>query len=158
MKVSSRPLLRLVIFALVGLAPAVPSAAAAQPAVSLILNAPKTMLKIGADLKVEVTMTNISDHDVSYRANLAGGSLPFEIVVHDATGNKVPRTPKGLSVLGNDGSAILIRIHPGETIHRDLLLNEDFDLNRPGKYTVQAMRRVGHVMAESNVVVATIVP
>jgi hypothetical protein len=94
--------------------------------------------KIGEKLQVEVTLTNTSEQDIFYDGY--GHLRPFELEVRDEQGKDVGRTPDGMAANGVGGSAVLVPIHPGQSIHRSARLDEDFKLDKPGNYFVQATR------------------
>jgi len=132
-------------------------AVAGEPDCSLILSAAKTTMKVGEDLKVEVTMTNSTDHDVFYKADFP----PFMIEVRDNDNKKVSETEYGRKVHGKNrpgGSYFAMPMHPGESIRRQPVLSQEFDLSQPGKYSIQAIRQVDDMVVKSNMVSITVVP
>jgi len=134
---------------------------AGESAFSLVVSTPESTVKAGTDLKAAVTMTNTSDHDIFYRADPSGTLLPFAFDVRDSEGKVVSETSKGLSAHGKNmaaGSYLGVPIHPGESIHRERVLNKEFDLEKPGKYTVQATRESGSTVVKSNIITITVVP
>jgi len=138
---------------------ATPADAAESP-FSLVVKSPETTVKTGADLKVEVTMTNTSNHDIFYRADLGGVLLPFAFDVRDSEGKVVSETPQGLKAHGKDragGSYLAVPLHPGESIHRERVLSNEFDFSKPGKYRVEVFREAGATVVKSNTITITVV-
>ncbi len=124
---------------------------------SIELSALSTAAGVGEDLEVEFTITNTDDHDILY-------SHPREISleVRDSLGNEVAPTPYGLTATYGLATAISVfggPIHPGASLGRSVLLNEEFKLNKPGDYTVQAVRQNSlSTFLKSNLVLITITP
>jgi hypothetical protein len=150
-------LLVLAPFALLSPGTAAGQIASAQSAFSLVVSVPKTTAKVGEDLKVEINITNISDHDILYDAS--GREPPFGLEVRDSGGRDIPRTTQGRRALAFEGSVFASPLHPGESVHRERLANKDFELTSPGKYLVQGIRMASKTTAvRSNVVEITILP
>jgi hypothetical protein len=124
---------------------------------SLIVSAPKTTVQVGEDLKIEITMTNTSDHDLFYDAS--DHETSFGLEVRDSGGRIAPRTPLGRRVGAYAGSIFASRLHPGESIHREwMAANKYFELGDTGKYSVQAIRMASKTTAlKSNIVTIAIV-
>ena len=53
----------------------------------------------------------------------------------------VDRNGPGVPTRGPRGGAIAMALRPGETLTEESDLTKEFDLSRPGKYTVQAFDR-----------------
>lgn len=125
-----------------------------KSAFSIVVSAPTTTVKAGEDLKVEVTITNTSDHDIFYGAQ---NEIPFGLEVRDSGGGEVSKTPDALRAFNGltDGSSFALSIHPGESLDRERLLNKDFELRKPGAYTVWATRMFGSKTADSKIVTTT---
>jgi len=146
-----------VLFALAYLSASAATADSAHSAFLMVISVPQASAKLGEDLKVEVSLTNTSDHDILYDAN--GHELPFGLEVRDRTDRTVLRTPQGLGALAFEGRVFAVPIHSGESIHRERLLNKDFELSKPGTYKVQAIRLANKTSAvKSNIVEITILP
>jgi hypothetical protein len=123
---------------------------------SLAISVPETTVQAGNNLKIEVTIKNISGHDQFCEI---GNTIPFRLLAHDSAGGEVRLTSLGLRAYHFSGSSFARVLHPGESIHRERLLDEDFDLTKPGTYTVQAAQELsGTTAARSNIVTITIVP
>jgi len=131
---------------------------------SIAISSPQLIVNAGSDVRVEIVMTNISDRDIFYGAGL-GGEYPFMLDIRDSNGRVVPRIqkkgpgpsePKG-------GTFILTPIKPGKSIQREWVVNRDFDMASPGRYTLQAMREagtteVGLSIVKSNKLTIIVVP
>jgi hypothetical protein len=118
-----------------------------QP-VAIVIRAPQSA-KSGSVIKVDITMTNVSNRAVKGRFESAiHGELNFDIEVLDSERKPAPQTCYMRAIGGLDrGNCpdFMMRTHrgagqdsiaPGETIKGSSNLNELFEL-RPGTYTVQ---------------------
>jgi len=111
--------------------------------------------KKGAEIKLEMTLTNISDRpiDVYTASGANGGAAEYDngIYVRDASGNLLPRID-GRTVVRSDGKTIKVRsglpsrrgvtLQPGGQFQDFTVLNRLFDLSSPGIYTVSAAHEV----------------
>ncbi len=128
-----------------------------EPGYLLALSAPSASLTAGADIKVDVTMKNTSDHDVFYMVDPSGKLSPFSFDVRDAQGGAVPKVPRKPGP-GASGSYFRATLHPGESIQRERTLGKEFDLSKPGRYTIHVERQDDDVVVRSNVITITVVP
>lgn len=145
------------LFAFANLGASAARADSEQPSLSIVISVPQASARLGEDMKVEVSLTNISDHDILYDAN--GHELPFGLEVRDGMDRTVSRTPQGLRALAFEGRVFAVPLHPGESIHRERLLNKDIKLDKAGTYKVQAIRMTNKTSAvKSNIVQITILP
>jgi hypothetical protein len=140
------------------------------PALSISITAPDHV-KTGTDVKLDVAVTNTSDHEVYYSPFGAGTVSPTSLDVRDADGNTVPAIPNPRKELplpppkpgegragGFSASTSGIRIGSGKTIHLERVINKEFDLGKPGKYTVQLAHQLDGVLVKSNAVTVTVDP
>lgn len=124
------------------------------PSFSLNLEAGKTTAAVGEKLDVDVTITNTSSGNIFY----SEGRRPFGLEVRDESGREVPMTSEGVKAQGVGGSASAVAIHPGQSIHRSVQLDREFELDKPGNYFVQAERGVSRTNRRtSNPITITIV-
>src|SRR5260370_3755544 len=97
---------------------------------------------------VKITLTNTSDQGVSIKLSRGQPELMYAISLHDEAGKALPMTPYYRRIrLGNKEPAldatpmfysILIRtLKPGEKSEEEFDLERLFEINRPGRYTVQ---------------------
>lgn len=136
-----------------------------EPWFSVAIGTAQTVIPSGSDVKFKVTFTNDTRKDLHYAVGGPGrGGPPFDINVRDAKGNPVPETSYGLKMHGKDprpwsGSVFNATSHPGEAIELDLILSKEYDLSKPGKYTVQVQERYPALQAvRSNILTITVVP
>jgi hypothetical protein len=137
----------------------------AEPWFSVAISTPRPIATIGADVKLKIIFTNKTGEDIRYGAGGPGRGGPvFDLDVRDGESKPVSETPRGLILHGKDprpwsGSIFSTVAHPGEKIEEELVLNEEYDLSKRGKYTVQLRERNPKFQAvKSNTVTFTLVP
>ena len=143
-----------------------PTSTPAEPWFTVSITAPEAVVTVGSDVKLKVVFVNRTDKDIHYAG--AGGSArngpAFETDIRDSEGKAVSETRQGLKLHGKDphpwaGSVFAATAHPGEKIEEQLLLNDEYDLNKPGKYTIQVRERNPKFEAvRSNTISITVVP
>jgi hypothetical protein len=119
----------------------------AEPAFSITISTPESVVKVGSVVRLDITTKNISSA-TGYRFESTGPGRSIHVEVLDRSGFHVLETPKGQELHGTDphrhfGGAIFrakIPFKPGETFEEHLILSEEYDLSEPGKYTIQAYR------------------
>jgi hypothetical protein len=114
------------------------------------------MILTGADVSIEVSLTNISHQDVPEGVMYQDGinldsTLRFE--VRDEHGNLVPKRIYQYEEL-RTGKVIFRTIRAGETLKQNQPVSARYDMRNPGKYTIQVSRDE----ARSNVVTVTVIP
>jgi hypothetical protein len=136
-----------------------------EPWFSVSISTPKPVVKVGIDVRLRVVLTNNTDKDIRYGVGGPGrGGPAFDLDVCDSESKPVSETPRGLTLHGKDprpwsGSIFSTAAHPGDKIEEELVLNEEYDLRKPGKYTVQLLERNPKFQAvKSNTVTLTLVP
>jgi hypothetical protein len=116
---------------------------------SLSISAPASTVKAGSDVRVDITATNISDHDLDFGTEVgkAQAEKDFDIDVRDSAGKEPTETEYGLLLhgkskgpFGRGGSFKTMRLKPGQNYQDYSILNRVYDLT-PGTYTIQASRR-----------------
>ena len=133
-----------------------------QVPISLTINAPSSEVKAGSEFKLDVVMTNTSDEQVG----LTTWPDDFRVDVLDSEGRVVGKArepgesttnPKARNVLRKSSSpGLTLSPHGVFRLQEDL--SKEFDLSKPGKYTVQATRMYGKTAVKSNIVTITVVP
>jgi hypothetical protein len=118
----------------------------AQPSLSLTISVPGTAVKAGSPLKLKITTTNTSDHDVSYLVSTDG---LYDVYVHDAAGALAPETPEGArkhfwspNHRPEVGSVFVARYHLEARARQEIEVDitKEYHLTKPGKYTVYVER------------------
>jgi len=115
---------------------------------SLVISTPKPEVRLGDAIPLHVIMTNTSDHDIHYAQILGARRLAVGVRILDQQGQLVPQTtygkemsgvlPRGNHPIG--GSAFAATLTPGESVSADVMLNEEYEINRKGTYRIQAER------------------
>jgi hypothetical protein len=159
-------------------------AQSAKPPVSIVISAPQAV-RAGSKIKMDVTLTNVSNHGViGYFEDVSHSEFNYDFDVRDSEGKPAPETRLMRAEKGLDpgpGPHIWItthlgvggyRVKPGESIKGSADLSELYNL-QPGTYTVQlswwenrARYRdpqkprppAGAVVAKSNTITVTITP
>ena len=118
----------------------------APPSLSVSISAPESVVKAGSAVKLKITTTNTSDHDVSFIVSTDG---LYDIYVRDPTGALAPETPEGArkhfwspNHRPAAGSAFTGRHHLEADAKQEAELDvtKEYDLTKPGKYTVEVER------------------
>ena len=129
-----------------------------KPAVSKVdLHADETQVKTGSPVWVEATMTNMSDHAVSFWKNTRG---EYVVEVSDATGTLLPDkrpayrhgrldpelvSPKSIDpklidsgeiVDTMSGSLACVTLKPNQATRERIEVTKFYNLTQPGAYTI----------------------
>ncbi len=104
-------------------------------------------------MHLKMTMTNTSDHDLRFTVRvLQAKDLNYapvnarqvDIQLLDSKGHFVPLTPYGRAVRGQcgecGGGGTLGDLRPGESLNEEVDLSREFDITKPGRYTVRAQQ------------------
>jgi hypothetical protein len=122
---------------------------AQQPAYIVTVAASPTVVKAGSDVKLTITIKNVSDLTIYHIVNSGKPGRNWQILVLDSQGNSANETSNGRKIHGNDpsqhpwsGSVFSGRypIKPGETFQQTLDLTSEYDLTKPGIYSIQVLR------------------
>jgi hypothetical protein len=134
--------------------PALESVSGDSPVIKVDLPAKQSSAKAGSSLWVEVSMTNESDHAISFWKNTNADAQPIE--VSDAAGRLLPDKrpgyrngrfdpaapldPKlvdsGELVKMLSGSLVCITLKPGEKFVDRVDVTKFYDVSAPGNYTI----------------------
>ena len=113
---------------------------------SLTLLAPNEPVKTGSELSLTITVTNTSDHNLSF--GIAPGIAPdqtmsYNIEIRDTRGQEAPPTPFLRDLREHptptSGSVFGYTLTPGNSYKEQLVITRLYVL-RPGKYTIQVAR------------------
>lgn len=120
-----------------------------KPPLSVVTSPLSQTVKRGADVRLNVTLTNTSEHELSFSDRNPFCDYPIKI--RDSGGSQAPETAakqqsrcdgKLQLILGRN---ILIILKPGESFSEEITVSFFYDLRRTGAYTVQVYR---HLPAE----------
>jgi hypothetical protein len=139
-----------------------------KPSFAVAAGAERVEFKPGAPMPVKLTMTNTSDRDLRYTVfsmwcpppieHLSGRMRQMQILLYDSEGNLAPLTPYGVAVQGITGpvatppgaergqgvacggGGTVGVLKPGESLIEEADLSKEFDIKKPGRYTIRAQR------------------
>jgi hypothetical protein len=141
-----------------------------EPKITITIKTEQSIAAVGSAVEVQVEMKNISAADISYGAAgiFGAGTTSFRWEIRDGEGRAIPMTQYGLKVNHLDdpreGVAPTIRaesafaetLRPGKSVVQKVALSKEYDLGKPGKYTIQALRFDGNVEVKSNIITLTL--
>jgi len=139
---------------------------------SVTISATQTVMKAGAEVRINVVLTNISDREIYINVSGGPGELDYTVSVLDRSGHEAPETKYLRALRGEDASdpgetttLVVARsfglrdVKPGETFRSSIDLGKLYDL-QPGKYTIQLERieEETHPVVKSNTITVTVAP
>jgi hypothetical protein len=117
---------------------------------------------LGQDITLKVEIRNISSKEVTFDHSVGSGQADYRIVLSEEDGERIYRTTLGRALAyefsGPDdpareiilgGSYALESLKPQETFVDTFKLNDVYDIEKPGKYTVQLEREGPSESSES---------
>ena len=124
-----------------------------------------TEIKLGLNVTVKVTVTNVSDHIIRFNETSTECNYPVE--VRDIQGNLLPETPHRIELVGCGqrmhvvGRNILVTLRPHESWTAGYLeVSNLFEVKAAGRYSIQVTRKIpmeyGGGVVNSNVFFVTI--
>jgi hypothetical protein len=115
----------------------------AAPEFSITANAEYAEVKSGSTVLVNVTLTNLSSHVVSFE--LSNPLCDYVVEVRDGTGRLLPDTEgKSKTDCSHNeitGATGVYRLKPLESMKTKIPISMFSDLSRPGEYSVQVAWR-----------------
>ena len=138
-----------------------------KPSFAIEVGAERAEFNPGASVPVKLTMTNTSDHDLRFSVmvvqcrpliNVPVTVRQVQVQLYDGEGNPVPLTVYGKVVQGRSGAGreqsgvdrehgvgcggggTLGILKPGESRIEEADLSKEFDIKKPGMYTIHAQR------------------
>jgi hypothetical protein len=129
---------------------------------SMTITAARPEVKSGAEVLVNVTLTNDSNRVVTleFRSPLCD----YSVEVRDSAGNLVPDTQlaKSLDCASASGRDIIVSLHPHEFFKDGIPVNAVRDISQAGEYSVQVMwktpKEFDSGLVRSNTVKITVAP
>jgi hypothetical protein len=120
-------------------------------------------VKIGAEVRAIVTLTNLSDRDMTFQ--FTSPVCDYAVEVRDSAGELAPDTELRRAadcakrVTGRNFSKL---VKPNESAKDGIDVSRISDMSRPGEYSVQVMRKApkefGDVTVKSNTIKITVTP
>ncbi len=133
-----------------------PLAQASKPPFSVSISLEQNVVKAGSEVRLDIVLTNTSDENIVIAGWENESCEIYEIEIHDSEGKRLPQrneclpseNPNQTTVcVTSDSPAILTCVpqnqvlKPHGEMKEKILVNELYDLSRPGKYTIQAQRQ-----------------
>jgi len=137
----------------------------AAPEFSITANAEYAEVKSGSLVLVNVTLTNLSSHVVSFA--LSNPLCDYVVEVRDGTGRLAPDTEDkskaDCSHRGEiSGATGVYRLKPHESVKLRIPISMFSDLSRPGDYSVQvawrAPKELGNAVVRADTIRITVTP
>jgi hypothetical protein len=132
---------------------------------SLTIRLLHDIAKAGSQIRVEVVLTNTSDHEIGILKSAP--EADYMVEVRDANGNMAPdtdfgRRQKDPASVKVSSATPLYSLKPGESLHDEIQIERLYKISGPGKYSIQASRTVpeemGSGVVKSNMVNVTVTP
>lgn len=138
---------------------------------SVTLRGPQKPIRAGAELRLQVTITNISDHNVLF-ARTPGitpdETLSYQVEIQDSQGRAPKETPYLRNLNENPssffGSFITITLGPGKSFDDVVVVTRLYAIATPGKYRIrvargqQPLRFTPKHLVKSNEITVTVAP
>jgi hypothetical protein len=141
-----------------------------NPKFSLEIKTLKPEVVLGADIDIEIKLTNTSEEPITFAfGNRGGFPVGYKWEVRDEQGAPVARFGKRSVQLPNGqiwqvpphpaGSDMDGQIEPGKNILQGARINNAFPFDHPGKYTIQVSRTMPwSPTIYSNTITVTVAP
>jgi hypothetical protein len=126
-------------------------------ALAIAITGPRRV-KSGSKATIQIAMTNVSQRAAIF--DFEPNEYRYKVIVRDAHGDMAPETEHGKEVRRSFGppfpvySGPAVPLESGKTWKNELVVNDLYDLTRPGKYSVQVLCRG----AKSNTIMISVVP
>jgi hypothetical protein len=128
---------------------------------TLTLEAEENPIKVGSEVKVDITLRNSSNHAID--VGLGWSEADYALDVRDSQNRILPETEFARKLKGHGYfySDTIFTLQRGEALPKEMLVISKFcDVSRPGKYTIQVSRAVpkelGGGTVRSNTITITI--
>jgi hypothetical protein len=158
----------LLLLTLFGLAGSSSAQSVGQPFIVTIQTA-QSVVKVGSQIRVEVILTNTSGRDLGFTKSVGDETAEsnYLINVSDGHGKPVAETAHHRRVRAENSLPVthsnqIVTLKPGERLKEQAILNNLYDIGRPGRYVIMAQRDVpqeqGKGVVKSNAVTITVAP
>lgn len=125
----------------------------------------KSDVKAGSDIFIKIQLANTSNHTVDCTMVPSNGSdSAYQYDVRDLSGNPAPKVRKDHPEISPPFHIWPCVLNPGEsTALNETLVSREYDMSRPGKYTISVSRfiegdRKEAGVVKSNVITVTVIP
>ena len=129
---------------------------------TLTINALHTSVKSGSEVKVKITLTNISSQQITLTD--ASEICDYDVDVHKSDGSPAQDTERKrrLSCGEISGKNEIVTLKPDQSKQYEIAVSELSVMTEPGDYSVQVMRKtpkeLGGTVVKSNVITVTVTP
>jgi len=142
-----------------------------EPLCTITITAPQASIKAGSEVNLDIMTKNVSDRTLYIVYSTAGRNMKLD--VRDSESNPVSETPFGLKVHGTDpkrtpfaGTVFSTRValKSGEVSQERLTLDKEYNLTKPGKYSIRVQRSDilsdtnALIFVKSNTIIITVSP
>lgn len=132
-----------------------------SPKFTLRIHVVKPVVSLGADVDIEIELTNTSDEPLAFEfGNIGNLAVGYQYEVRDEQGVEVPKGVHHdpLEPGRAPGSSRQGEIRPGKSIGERSRISDSYPFDHPGEYTVRVSRTTPWSPAVySNVVTITVV-
>jgi hypothetical protein len=133
---------------------------------SIAITAPQDEVRVGLDIPVKITLTNVSDHQIvfGHRPGANNPEFSYEIEVKNSKGGRVEETAHGREARDprrrQQESRTVEYVQPGGSAVQTAHISKLVSLSRPGWYTVRVSRKdlASGEVVRSNEVKFAVVP
>lgn len=129
---------------------------------ALTLHAPTGAVKLGSQIRLRITVTNHSRHDLTFAKSPGEeDDVRYDIEARDEAGGDVSPTEyyralqEHRAIVLNSSVAFVLK--PGNSFVDEIEVTKFYKMNRPGKYKLWVSRTVSDATARSNIVTITVV-
>lgn len=130
------------------------------PKFTLTLRADNSVVTLGSDIEIGITITNISEDTLTLvfsRENNVESGYQYE--VRDEQGAMASKVAEHNPPMGGVGSSTRGILKPGDSIGSGTQISDVYQFDRPGKYTIQVSRKEpGMPLVQSNIITVTVLP
>lgn len=138
----------------------------AKPPLIISISTPDPVIKLGADIRLDLVIKNTSQQDVRFARSKGDAEFDYEIDARNQNGKEIPETAYGHKIHSKEstntlrrGGMVLITLVPSQEYTQSTTLNKIYDFSEPGTYVIQVQRRnpEGKTLLKSNKLVVTVV-
>ena len=157
---------RLLALVIIGLTPLlVGSSPNTKPPFALSIRPLQTSVSAGSEVRIEIALTNIADHEIGILRSAA--EADYLVEVRDEQGKMAPDTefgrrrkaPGSISV---STATPLYMLKPREVLKDEIVVNRFHDMSVPARYAISVTRAIpeelGSGVVKSNTVTVTVTP
>jgi len=143
------------------------TARASDQPLKITISTSNPVIKAGSEIVIKLAVKNVSrkKKTVTKSNGPLEAELYYKVSVRDAYGNAPKETRYQRQITGKEPvniqrSTVYVTLAPNEALSDDMLLNKLFELDEPGRYTVQVTREIpkelGGGLVKSNIIEITI--